>query len=58
MKNIKSLMKVFVRDTSGATAIEYGLIAGAMGLMVIPVAASLASTVRESMFDILLGLFA
>ena len=58
MKNIKSLMKVFVRDTSGATAIEYGLIAGAMGLMIIPVVSSLASTVQESMFDVLVGLFA
>jgi pilus assembly protein Flp/PilA len=58
MKNIKSLVKVFVRDTSGATAIEYGLIAGAMGLMIIPVATSLAGTVRESMFDVLVGLFA
>ncbi len=58
MKNIKSLMKVFVRDTSGATAIEYGLIAGSMGLMVIPVASLLADTVKESMFDILVGLFA
>ena len=58
MKNIKSLMKVFVRDTSGATAIEYGLIAGSMGLMVIPIASLLADTVKESMFDILVGLFA
>ena len=58
MKNIRSLMKAFVRDTSGATAIEYGLIAGSMGLMVIPVASLLADTVKESMFDILLGLFA
>jgi Flp pilus assembly pilin Flp len=37
MKNAKYLAKLFVRDTSGATAIEYGLIAGAMGLMLIPV---------------------
>ncbi len=58
MKNIKSLMKVFVRDTSGATAIEYGLIAGSMGLMVIPIASLLADTIKESMFDILVGLFA
>ncbi|HEX7109123.1 MAG TPA: Flp family type IVb pilin, partial [Aestuariivirga sp.] len=48
-------MKVFVRDTNGATAIEYGLIAGSMGLMVIPVASLLADTVKESMFDILVG---
>ena len=36
MKNAKYLAKLFVRDTSGATAIEYGLIAAAMGLMLIP----------------------
>ena len=57
MKNLKSLVKLFVRDTSGATAIEYGLIAAAMGLMLIPVATSLAGTVRETMFDVILGLF-
>jgi pilus assembly protein Flp/PilA len=37
MKNAKYLIKLFVRDTSGATAIEYGLIAAAMGMMLIPV---------------------
>ena len=58
MKNLKSLMKVFVRDTSGATAIEYGLIAGSMGLMLIPVISMLASTVQTTMFDVILGLFA
>ena len=57
MKNAKYLAKLFVRDTSGATAIEYGLIAGAMGLMLIPVLATLASTVQSSMFDVIVGLF-
>ena len=57
MKNIKFLMKVFVRDTSGATAIEYGLIAAAMGLMLIPVATALSGTVKETMFDVIVGLF-
>jgi Flp pilus assembly pilin Flp len=57
MKNIKSLMKIFVRDTSGATAIEYGLIAGAMGLMLIPVATSLSNAVQETLFDVIIGLF-
>ena len=58
MKNAKYLAKLFLRDNSGATAIEYGLIAAAMGLMLIPVMTSLASTVQTSMFDILVGLFA
>ncbi|HLA01286.1 MAG TPA: Flp family type IVb pilin [Aestuariivirga sp.] len=57
MKNAKCLAKLFLRDDSGATAIEYGLIAAAMGLMLIPVATSLASTVQATMFDVLVGLF-
>jgi Flp pilus assembly pilin Flp len=56
MKNAKYLAKLFLRDNSGATAIG-GLIAAAMGIMLIPVATSLASTVKTSMFDILVGLF-
>jgi Flp pilus assembly pilin Flp len=58
MKNAKYLAKLFFRDTSGATAIEYGLIAAAMGLMLIPVLSALASTVQSSMFDVIVGLFA
>ena len=58
MKNAKYLAKLFFRDTSGATAIEYGLIAAAMGLMLIPVLSTLASTVQSSMFDVIVGLFA
>ncbi len=57
MKNAKCLAKLFVRDTSGATAIEYGLIAAAMGLMLIPVMFSLSTTVKETLFDVMLGLF-
>lgn len=57
MKNAKCLARLFFRDTSGATAIEYGLIAGAMGLMLIPVLGTLASTVETSMFDVIVGLF-
>ena len=57
MKNVKYLAKLFVRDTSGATAIEYGLIAAAMGLMLIPVMFSISTTVKESLFDVMLGLF-
>jgi Flp pilus assembly pilin Flp len=57
MKNAKYLAKLFVRDTSGATAIEYGLIAAAMGLMLIPVMFSLSTTVKETFFDVMVGLF-
>jgi len=58
MKNAKYLARLFVRNTSGATAIEYGLIAAAMGLMLIPVMFSLSTTIKESMYDVMLGLFA
>ena len=57
MKNAKHLAKLFVRDVSGATAIEYGLIAAAMGLMLIPVMFSLSSTVKATLFDVMVGLF-
>ena len=57
MKNAKYLAKLFVRDTSGATAIEYGLIAAAMGLMLIPVMLSISTTIKESLFDVMIGLF-
>ena len=57
MKNAKYLAKLFVRDASGATATEYGLLAAAMGLMLIPVMFSLSSTVKVTLFDVMVGLF-
>ena len=57
MKNAKCQTKLFFSDSSGATAIEYGLIAAAMGLMLIPVMFTLTSTVQSSMFDVMTGLF-
>ena len=57
MKTAKHLAKLFVRDTGGATAIEYGLIAAAMGLMLIPMMFTLSTTVKETLFDVMLGLF-
>lgn len=38
-------MKKFINDESGATAIEYGLIAAAMGLMLVLVMPILATAV-------------
>ncbi len=38
-------MKKFLKDESGATAIEYGLIAAAMGLMLIVVMPLIAKNV-------------
>jgi Flp pilus assembly pilin Flp len=57
MKKIKLVLKLYLNDNSGATAIEYGLIAGAMGLMLIPVMTSLSATVKSTLFDVLPGLF-
>jgi Flp pilus assembly pilin Flp len=53
MKNAKYLAKLFVRDASGATAIEYGLIAGAMGLMLIPVMTTFTSSASGLFSDTL-----
>ena len=57
MKKLSCLAKLYFYDTGGATAIEYGLIAAAMGLMLIPVMSALATTVKTTMFDVLVGLF-
>jgi pilus assembly protein Flp/PilA len=40
-------MKKFINDESGATAIEYGLIAAAMGLMLVIVMPIIADSVSE-----------
>jgi pilus assembly protein Flp/PilA len=37
----------FVKDESGATAIEYGLIAAAMGLALVAVMPLLATAIRD-----------
>ena len=52
MKFINNLF----RDESGATAIEYGLIAAAMGLMLIIVAPTLSNAVKGVFVDLSNGL--
>jgi pilus assembly protein Flp/PilA len=49
-------MKKFLKDESGATAIEYGLIAAAMGLMLIIVAPTLSNAVKGVFVDLSNGL--
>jgi pilus assembly protein Flp/PilA len=44
------IMKKFFNDESGATAIEYGLIAAAIGLMLVAAAPILASKI-SALFD-------
>lgn len=40
-------MKKFFKDESGATAIEYGLIAAAMGIGLVAVMPSLATSIMD-----------
>ena len=46
----------FVKDESGATAIEYGLIAAAIGLMLIAVLPSLKSALSTTFNSVTSGL--
>ena len=46
----------FVKDESGATAIEYGLIAAAIGLMLIAVLPSLKSALSTTFTNVTSGL--
>ena len=47
----------FVADTSGATAIEYALVAGGIGVAVASTIWSLGGSVKELLYDKLPGLF-
>jgi len=47
---MKSLMKRFAKDESGATAIEYGLIAGLLSIVIIA-AVALAGTSLNNVFS-------
>jgi pilus assembly protein Flp/PilA len=49
-------MKKFINDESGATAIEYGLIAAAMGLMLVGVMPFLADAVSGVFGELASGL--
>ena len=49
-------MKKFLKDESGATAIEYGLIAAALGLMLIALMPLLSSQLAVTFSKITTGL--
>jgi pilus assembly protein Flp/PilA len=49
-------MKKFLKDESGATAIEYGLIAAALGLMLIALMPLLSSQLAATFEKITTGL--
>lgn len=44
---MKSLLKSFMRDESGATAIEYGLIASLIAVVIISAATSLGTKISK-----------
>jgi Flp pilus assembly pilin Flp len=56
MKNVNQLFKRYLVETSGSTAIEYSLIAGVMGLMLIPAMQTLAPQI-EAQYTAVTGLF-
>ncbi|MDD1527924.1 MULTISPECIES: Flp family type IVb pilin [Bradyrhizobium] len=53
---MKSLIARFAKDESGATAIEYGLIAAGIALAIITVVNSLGSTLNTKFTSISTGL--
>ena len=51
---MKSLVTRFVKDESGATAIEYGLIAGLVSVVIIT-ALGVLGTKLDALFDLIAG---
>ena len=49
---MKKLMKNFIADEKGATAIEYGLIAALVALVGVVAFTALGDTVEKAFFDI------
>ena len=47
-------MKAFARDTSGATAIEYAMIASVVSIMVVAGAFQIGQTVKQFFLDTIL----
>jgi len=43
-------MKLFMRDISGATAIEYGMIAGLIALVIITAVGTVGSTLSSTLY--------
>lgn len=53
---LKSSIKSFSRDENGATAIEYGLIAGLIAVVIIAAVTGIGSQLTVKFNDILVGL--
>ena len=52
---MKRLCSKFLLDETGATAIEYGLIAGSVALVIIAAVNQLGVTVRTMMYEVTAG---
>jgi Flp pilus assembly pilin Flp len=52
-----ALVERFLRDTGGATAIEYGLVAAGIGGTVAVTVWNLGSAVKETLYDKLAAMF-
>ena len=46
-----AMLKSFLRDESGATAIEYGLIAAGIGATIIATVFNLGSAIKTNLWD-------
>ncbi|MBN9042878.1 MAG: pilus assembly protein [Rhizobiales bacterium 62-47] len=53
---MKSLVKRFAKDESGATAIEYGLIAAGIALAIITIVNTLGGSVKSTFTNINSGM--
>lgn len=53
---MKNLFPRFVKDESGATAIEYGLIAALIGVVIITAVTQVGTEVRSTFDDVKTGL--
>lgn len=56
-ERLRSLVQRFLVDASGATAIEYGLIAAGVGATIAGTVWNLGSQVKTTMYDKLIALF-
>ncbi len=50
---MKSLLQRFVRDESGATAVEYGLVAAGISVAIIAILTTLSGQLKNAFSDML-----
>jgi len=48
----RSVVKAFARDTSGATAIEYAMIAGMLSILIVGGASTIGTQVKQFFKDV------